>query len=223
MQIEILYEDNHLLIVEKPVNMPSQADKSQDPDVLTTLKQMIKVRDNKPGNVYLGLVHRLDRPVGGAMVFAKTSKAASRLSDSLRKRAIKRIYLAVVMGHVAPEGELKHHLYKNRQKNHVYAVDAQHPQAKPAHLSYQRLQQTKATSLVEVELHTGRSHQIRVQFQASGHPLYGDQKYGDHRIQKGTQIALWSHRLAVPHPTQDRVIEVVSYPPAKGVWRDFGY
>ncbi|MFL2129228.1 MAG: RluA family pseudouridine synthase [Ruoffia tabacinasalis] len=192
MNVPILYEDNHLLVIEKPVNVPVQEDSSKDLDVLNHLKQFIKVRDKKPGNVYLGLVHRLDRPVGGAMVFAKTSKAGSRLSNTLRKHDLKRYYLAVVMGKLPRmKGTLTHYLWKNRKTNQVYTVDKNHNQAKKAYLSYEVLAYQHGMSLVRVQLHTGRSHQIRVQFQAIGSPLYGDQKYGDHRIKPHSQIALW--------------------------------
>ena len=142
MKIPILYEDNHLLVVEKPVNIPVQGDDSRDKDLLTILKEDIKVRFNKPGNVYLGLVHRLDRPVGGVMVFAKTSKAASRLSEVIRKNELERKYLAVVRG--VPKknkAKLEHYLYKDTKKNKVHAVSATHKEAKKAVLDYETIRQ----------------------------------------------------------------------------------
>lgn len=222
MKVPILHEDNHLLVVQKPVNVPIQEDSSKDLDVLTHLKNMIKIRDNKPGNVYLGLVHRIDRPVGGAVVFAKTSKAASRLSDSLRKKDIKRYYLAVVMGKLARQSDtLTHYLWKDRRSNQVYAVDSNHKEAKKATLTYEVLDYKDDMTLVRVELHTGRSHQIRVQFQTIGNPLFGDQKYGDHRIEKHTQIALWAHEMIIPHPTLKEEVNVVSRPPKARPWESF--
>lgn len=181
MDIPIIYEDNHLLIVEKPVNVPVQQDRSKDKDLLSLLKQDIKVRFNKPGNVYLGLVHRLDRPVGGVMVFAKTSKAASRLSDVIRRQDFGKKYLAIVRG--APkkrEDTLTNYLVKDRRKNIVYTTSAKNKDAKKAVLDYHVLGQKDGLSLISIQLHTGRPHQIRVQFAEIGCPLYGDQKYGQH-------------------------------------------
>ena len=222
MNIPILYEDNHLLLVEKPVNVPVQGDDSRDADLLTLLKEDIKVRYQKPGNVYLGLVHRLDRPVGGAMVFAKTSKAASRLSDILRKRELERTYLAVVRGIPHKQkGTLEHYLYKDTKQNKVHAVAANHADAKQAILDYEVISSTEQLSLLSIRLHTGRSHQIRVQLSTSGYPLYGDQKYGQHVNRPGQQIALWSHKLEFVHPTTKETIEVQSQPPNEYPWNLF--
>lgn len=219
MDIPILYEDNHLLVVEKPVNIPVQADDSKDLDMLTLLKQDLKVRFEKPGNVFLGLVHRLDRPVGGAMVFAKTSKSASRLSDIIRRQALDRNYLAVVRGK-PPEkkGLLTHYLVKDSSKNKVFTATASNKNAKKAVLEYEVIGQAEGLSLLSIRLHTGRSHQIRVQFSASGCPLYGDQKYGQSVNRPGQQIALWSNGLAFKHPTKEETITVESTPPAQYPW-----
>ena len=142
MIVHILYEDNHLLVVEKPVNLPVQADESGDADLLTLLKEDLKKRYQKPGNVYLGLVHRLDRPVGGVMVFAKTSKAASRLSDVLRKREMERTYLTVVRGSLKKNYDvLEHHLWKDTKKNKVHTVKAGHPDGKKAILQYEAIEE----------------------------------------------------------------------------------
>ncbi|MFS0690325.1 RluA family pseudouridine synthase [Sporosarcina sp. 179-K 8C2 HS] len=218
MTIRILYEDNHLLVVEKPVNMPVQADDSGDNDLLTLLKADLKERHQKPGNVYLGLVHRLDRPVGGVLVFAKTSKAASRLSDVLRKREMERTYLAVVRGDLGHGGLLEHHLWKDAKKNKVHTVKASHPGGKKAVLHYETIERKDGMSLLAIQLHTGRSHQIRVQMAASGAPLYGDQKYGQHVNKPGQQIALWAHTLAFPHPTTKEVLKFESTPPSDHPW-----
>lgn len=213
MKVKIIYEDNHLLVVEKPVNIAVQEDSSKDLDLLNYLKEDIKIRYNKPGNVFLALVHRLDRPVGGVMVYAKTSKAASRLSDAFRKHDVKRTYLAIVQGEISQkQGTLTHYLYKDRSKNQVYAVDATHANGKKAILHYEVLASQSQLSLVRVHLETGRSHQIRVQFKTFGYPLYGDQKYGDERTIPHTQIALWAYQLSFNHPTQKEMTDFYSLP-----------
>jgi len=199
--IDIIFEDNHLLVVKKPVNIPTQKDKSNDSDMLTLLKEDIKKRYNKPGNVYLGLVHRLDRPVGGVMVFAKTSKAASRLSDQVRTRQFKKVYLAVVHGILDKlEGRLENYLLKDTRNNTVSVVKEDTPGGKLAVLDYKVEGIYNGFSLVKVSLHTGRPHQIRVQLANIGHPLYGDQKYGHGVNKPGQQIALWSSEIAFVHP-----------------------
>lgn len=224
MKLNILYEDNHLLIVQKPVNIPVQEDSSGDKDFLNILKEYIKENENKPGNVYLGLVHRLDRPVGGAIVFAKTSKAASRLSDQLRQNKIVRKYKAIVRGHMSVhENTLTDHLLKNRKNNTVNVVDKNEKDAKKAVLHYKVMDTDKKSnlSLLEIELETGRSHQIRVQLANAGNVLFGDQKYGRHYNKTGQQIALWSHTLEVKHPTKDEIISVECPPPDKNPWDKF--
>lgn len=219
MEIPILYEDNHLLIVEKPVNIPVQEDASGDPDLLSLLKNDLKIRYKKPGNVFLGLVHRLDRPVGGVMVFAKTSKAASRLSDSLQKNKIGRKYMAVVRGIPdKKEALLEHYLFKNSRKNIVQTVSRDHKNGKKAVLEYKMLANNAEMSLLSVKLHTGRSHQIRVQLSASGFPLYGDQKYGQQVNRPGQQIALWAYSLEFEHPVKKEMIRVENFPPNKYPW-----
>jgi 23S rRNA pseudouridine1911/1915/1917 synthase len=217
--VPILFEDNHLLVVEKPVNMPTQEDESRDMDLLTFLKNDIKVRYGKPGNVYLGLVHRLDRPVGGVMVFAKTSKAASRLSDLIRTRQFRKTYLAVIHGKPAqPSGRLIHYVRKDEKRNIVQTVDKRAAGAKEAILDYTVLGTGEGFSLVQIELHTGRPHQIRVQFAAIGCPLYGDQKYGIGVNQVGQQIALWSHSVSFMHPTLKEELTFRSVPPNVHPW-----
>lgn len=219
MKIQILYEDNHLFIVEKPVNIPVQEDVSKDKDLLTILKEDIKERYNKPGNVYLGLVHRLDRPVGGAIVFAKTSKAASRMANLLRKQEINRTYLAVVRGYVKKErNTLRHHLYKDRKKNVVSVSSPKKNGVKEAILHYEVLGREENLTLLRVTLETGRSHQIRVQLSEIGHPLYGDQKYGKGLNKHGEQIALWSHTLSFVHPVRKTDIHVTSLPTIDYPW-----
>ncbi|MWV42069.1 RNA pseudouridine synthase [Paenibacillus sp. HJL G12] len=218
-QIPILYEDNHLLGIVKPVNIPTQADISGDPDLLSLLKDDIKERFNKPGNVYLGLVHRLDRPVGGAMIFAKTSKAASRLSETVRSRSFRKIYAAVVHGQLpAARGTLKDMLLKDPKTNMVSVVKKGTPGAKEAILDYEVLGTSGGFSLVRVELHTGRSHQIRVQMNQAGCPLFGDQKYGSRVNKPGQQIALWSVVVGFPHPVTKEDVKLTCLPPSEHPW-----
>ncbi|MEI3606756.1 RluA family pseudouridine synthase [Pseudogracilibacillus sp. SE30717A] len=222
MEIPILYEDNHLLIVEKPVNVPVQEDRSKDPDLLSILKKDIKKRYQKPGNVYLSLVHRLDRPVGGAIIFAKTSKAASRMANMLRKRELARTYLAVVRGKVTNEKDtLIHYLKKDRRKNEVAVVNSSSPDAKKAILHYKTLERKNKYTLMQIMLETGRSHQIRVQLKELGHPLYGDQLYGSHVNKTGQQIALWAHQLSFVHPVKKEKIIVTSNPPQLNPWTNW--
>ncbi|HZW68824.1 MAG TPA: RluA family pseudouridine synthase [Pseudogracilibacillus sp.] len=220
--IHILYEDNHLLIVEKPNNIPVQEDRTKDPDLLTILKEDIKIRYEKPGNVYLGLVHRLDRPVGGAIVFAKTSKAASRMANILRKRELERTYLAVVRGRVKEKsGRLVNYLRKDNRKNIVHVVNKDAKAAKKAILNYEVIGVKDNLSYLHVRLETGRSHQIRVQLSEIGHPLYGDQKYGQDLNKVGEQIALWSHTLSFIHPVRKTKITIESLPPAIYPWSEW--
>lgn len=222
LNIRVIYEDNHLLVVEKPVNISSQEDETKDPDMLTLLKEDLKVRHNKPGNVFLGLVHRLDRPVGGVMVFAKTSKAASRLSEQIRNKEFKKIYKAAVHGQLKKdEGTLEHFLLKDPKTNTVKAVHPSIEGAKEAVLDYSVIGYAGELSLVKVNLHTGRSHQIRVQFSAIGHPLYGDQKYGPLLTKPGQQIALWSTQITCKHPTRDEEMIFECDPPSVEPWNRF--
>ncbi|NLN06564.1 MAG: RNA pseudouridine synthase [Firmicutes bacterium] len=221
-KVRFLYEDNHLLVVEKPVNMLSQGDITGEPDLLSIVKAILKKKYKKPGNVYLGLVHRLDRPTGGVMVLAKTSKAAARLSAQIRAGTFTRQYLAVVHGCLQQvEGTLRHYLVKDRKTNLVAVAGKDQPKAKEASLSYRVLAATDALSLVQIQLHTGRPHQIRVQFAASGHPLYGDQRYGRTVNRPGRQLALWAHKIAFAHPVSKERLSFASYPPRIQPWQKF--
>lgn len=196
IKVNIIYEDNHLLVVEKPINVPVQEDISKDIDLLTILKQYIKIEYKKAGNVYLGLIHRLDRPVGGIIVFAKTSKAASRLSEQLRNKTMTKEYLAVVDGIIEKkEDTLKDRLLKDRKSNMTVVS----PKGKEASLSYKLINIKNKLSLITVNLHTGRSHQIRVQFSTRELPLFGDQRY-NLNSKVGEQIALFSSKLKFIHP-----------------------
>lgn len=217
--MKVIYEDNHIIVVEKKPNIPSQADKTGDIDMLTLVKDYIKKKYNKPGNVYLGLVHRLDRPVGGVMVFAKTSKAASRLSDQVRQKAFKKEYLAVVDGKIEDKvGTLEDYLYKDERNNISKVVSENKKNAKFAKLDYEVLKYNKVKdlSLVRVNLHTGRHHQIRVQLSNFGHSIFGDQKYGTRG--KGKQIALWSYLLIIEHPITKEKMTFKDLPELVGTW-----
>lgn len=224
MKLTVLYEDNHLLIVEKPVNMPVQEDDSKDLDLLNLGKQYLVEKYNKPGEAFLGLVHRLDRPVGGAILFAKTSKAASRVSNEIRLNRLDRVYYTVVRGLPREnKATLTDFLLKDTKKNITSVVDQSNKQAKKAILDFEIIARNKREdlSLLKVKLHTGRSHQIRVQLAHMGHPIYGDQKYGRHVNKVGQQIALWAYQLGVKHPTKDEIITVKCDSPNEYPWNLF--
>jgi len=202
-KINIIYEDNHLLVIEKPINIPVCEDESKDIDLLTILKQYIKEKYNKPGNVYLGLVHRLDRPVGGIMVFAKTSKAASRLSNQVREKKLKKTYYAVVENQLKPKDTHKNYLIKDEKTN--ISKTTTKDKGKEAILNYEIINKKDNLNLVKINLITGRSHQIRVQFSSRNNPLYGDQKYNKNAI-PNTNIALFAKVLEFEHPiTKEKI------------------
>lgn len=209
----IVYEDNHLLVVEKPPMIPVQADVSGDEDLLSALKSYIGEKYQKPGAVYLGLVHRLDRPAGGLMVFARTGKAAARLSEQVRTHTLRRRYLAAGCGIVAPpEGEMTDFLVKDSRLNTSRTAAPGTPDAKPARLNYRVVAQANGLSLVLVQLETGRSHQIRVQFSSRGWPLWGDQRYNPAAV-AGQPLALWSCELSLLHPTLKAPMQFRALPP----------
>lgn len=211
--MKVLYEDNQIIVVEKEPNIPSQADKTGDVDMLKMVKLYIKEKYNKPGEVYIGLIHRLDRPVGGIMVFARTSKSASRLSEQIRCKSFKKRYLAVVDGKFdVNEGLLEDYLYKDERRNISKVVNKDKKNAKFASLNYEVLgyDAKRDLSLVKIDLHTGRHHQIRVQFANCGHSLFGDQKYGVRG--KNKQIRLWAFEVEFEHPTRKEIIKFVDWP-----------
>ncbi|MBI5207443.1 MAG: RluA family pseudouridine synthase [Candidatus Firestonebacteria bacterium] len=219
MEIKIHYEDNHILVVDKPVNIPVQEDKSKDKDLLNILKEYIKQKYNKPGNVFLTLVHRLDRPVGGLMVFAKTSKATSRLFEQFRLKSVNKTYLAVVRG-VLPKSKdnLKHYILKDKDKNIVKIVSPYHSQGKEALLYYESIQTVNNLSLIKIDLKTGKPHQIRVQIASLGTPIFGDQKYGININKQGEQLALWSYKLSFVHPINKETLTFISIPKKQYPW-----
>jgi len=214
--VRILYEDNHLLVVEKPVNLPAQADLSGDEDLLTLLKGYVKRRYDKPGEAYLGLVHRLDRPVGGVMVFARTSKAAARLTDQFRTHEAKKRYVAIVRGNAKPEAALTDWLYKDERTFSSRVVPPDADGAKEAKLRYALLARDgQDRSLLDVELYTGRPHQIRVQLSNAGLPIEGDQRYSPD-ARPGEQIRLWAYALTLTHPTLREPMTFFCAPPWEG-------
>lgn len=216
--MEVLYCDNHILVAVKPCNVPSQGDISGDEDMLTALKKYVGIKYNKPGNVYLGLVHRLDRPAGGVMVFARTSKAASRLSEQFAKHSQGRHYMAVVKGKMTGERRLVDFLAKG-QDGMVRIVKENSPGAKRAELVTRAVETKDGVTLMDVELFTGRAHQIRVQHAGAGHPLWGDARYGGGK--PGEQLALWAYRLTIKHPTKNEVMTFTARPPRSGIWAKF--
>lgn len=197
----VLYEDNHLLVVDKPYGVPSQADESGDADMLTMAKAYVKEKYNKPGEAYLGLVHRLDRPTSGVMVFARTSKAAARLSEQIRHGSFEKTYLAVLTKAPQPaQGELHHWLAKDEASHTARISKEGAPGAKEAALVYEVLAEQDGLTLVKVKLLTGRFHQIRAQLAAIGCAVYGDMKYGARDLK--APLALHACRVRLIHPTQ---------------------
>lgn len=222
-ELNVVYEDNHIIVVIKPQNIPTQEDESKDKDLLTMVKEYIKEKENKPGNVYVGLVHRLDRPTGGVMVFAKTSKSASRLTQEMHTDDFKKRYLAVVVGKPKESrGRLVNFLLKNPRTNTVQIVPELTTNAKRAELTYEVLDAKEKVSLVDIQLLTGRSHQIRVQMKNIGCPVYGDVKYGGDSLAKGHNLALWAYELKFVHPTTKENMTFKCYPPEDIIpWKVF--
>lgn len=218
IKLDILYEDNHLVVVNKPANILSQSDITGDRDMLTLVKAYIKEKYQKPGNVYVGLVHRLDRPVQGVMVFAKTSKAASRLTKQIQNHEFEKQYLAIINGVLAEKkGELCDYLMKLENGNTIVTNEKD---GKSSTLRYQVLEELNNTSLVNIKLITGRHHQIRVQFASRGYPLIGDQRYG---LGDKKQICLCSYFLSFLHPITGERMTFIKYPERNSDWREFSF
>lgn len=203
--LNIIYEDNHIIVVEKPVNMLSQSDNTKDLDLQTALKMYIKEKYHKPGNVYIGLVHRLDRPTGGLMVFARTSKSASRLSEEIRNKSFKKSYLAVINGKTKEKDTLEDYL----EKQGNISVISTKEKGKYAKLDYELIAYKDNLSLVKVNLETGRNHQIRLQFKSRNMPLYGDNKYNN---EKNKNLGLYAYKLEFTHPTKKEKMVFINYP-----------
>lgn len=206
--MKVIYEDNHLMVVDKPINVPMQEDSSKDEDLLSMAKAYIKERYNKPGDVYLGLLHRLDRPVSGVCVFARTSKAASRLSKQISDHTFKKEYIAAVEDNgLEDRGHFEDLLLKDSKSNTV-KVD---PKGKLASLDYEVIRRKENLAIVRIKLKTGRSHQIRVQFASRNHPLWGDQRYNKNAV-KGQQIALHASKIEFYHPVSKQLLVFTSEP-----------
>lgn len=210
--LEVVYLDNHLLVINKPAGLLVQADRTGDADVLTLAKDYLKERFDKPGDVFVGLVHRLDRPVSGLVALARTSKAAARLSDQFRRRTPEKDYLAMVEGSCRGAGIAEDYLKKTDRG--VKVVERQEEGARRAVLQWRTLGEEDGFTLVAVKLKTGRKHQIRVQLAAIGHPIVGDVRYGAERRLDDRNIALHAYRLALTHPTRKEWLSWTASPPA---------
>lgn len=221
-ELIILHEDNHIIVVLKPQNIACCPDESGDDNLLDCVKRYIKNTYEKPGNVFVGLVHRLDRPTGGVMVFAKTSKAAARLSAAMKEGGFEKRYLAVLCGILSKKkANLENYLRKNSVNNTVYVCTRTEEGAKLASLDYEIRQEVEGLSLAEINLHTGRTHQIRVQTAAINAPVYGDMRYGGEKAVKG-KLALWAYCLKFTHPTTGERLCFMAEPPVESSpWNKF--
>ena len=218
----VLYEDNHVIVVLKPQNVPSCEDETKDKDLLTVIKEHIKEKENKQGNVYVGLVHRLDRPTGGVMVYAKSSKAAARLSEQMQNGDFEKKYAAVLAGELKTKrATLTNYLKKNPINKMVYVCPPVTEGAKFAELEYDVLEEKSGLTLALIKLHTGRSHQIRVQMANVGAPVYGDMRYGGEKAKKG-KLALWAVSLSFTHPVSKERLCFKIQPPSDLIpWKYF--
>lgn len=216
----VLYEDNHLLVLEKPACLPCVPDASEDPSLLDWGKRYVKEAYDKPGAVFLGVVHRLDRPVSGVVLFARTSKAAERLAAQFRERAVEKIYLGVVTGPAPAEGgSLEQWLTKDAESNRVHVATEGEEGARSAVTEWRALERRGDLTLLELKPRTGRPHQLRVACKSLGAPLAGDLKYGADEPLPDKSIALHAAHLAVDHPTRDERLEFHSSPPDVSVWQ----
>lgn len=217
----ILYEDNHIIVALKPQNVPTMPDASKDTDMLSALKAYVKEKYNKPGEAFIGLVHRLDRPTGGVMVFARTSKAAGRLSEQIRAGEVEKRYLAVTVGIPRERhARLTDELLKDEKTNTVKIVPVKCEGSKEAILDYKVLETYGNThALADIELVTGRGHQVRVQMKGIGCPLYGDAKYGGG---ERANLALWAYQLRFVHPVSKKTMVFRAFPPCEEIpWKLF--
>lgn len=218
----ILYEDNHIIVVLKPQNIACCPDESGDDNLFDCIKRYIKEKYEKPGNVFLGLIHRLDRPTGGVMVYAKTSKAAARLSEQLKSGGFEKKYLAVLCGTPSKKSAtLENYLRKNSVNNMVYVCTQTEEGAKFASLDYEIIGEAGGLSLAQIKLHTGRTHQIRVQMAAINAPVYGDMRYGGENAVKG-KLSLWAYSLSFSHPVTGEKLRYIAEPPlSEKPWKFF--
>ncbi|MDO4762847.1 MAG: RNA pseudouridine synthase [Flavobacteriaceae bacterium] len=221
MESQILYEDNHILIINKKVGQLVQGDKTGDKSLLEELKDFIKIRNQKPGNVYLGLVHRIDRPTSGLVIYAKTSKALSRLTQMVKNREIKKTYWAIVPKEMIPQNQtLTHYLKKNEKNNKAIVYSHEVEGSKKAILSYSIIKTLDNYLLLEVDLQTGRHHQIRAQLSKIGAPIKGDLKYGAPRSNPDGGICLHARSLEFIHPVSKELIKISApTPPQDKLWQ----
>lgn len=216
----VVYEDNHIIVVNKTASEIVQGDKTGDVPLSETVKQYLKEKYHKPGNVFIGVTHRLDRPVSGLVVFAKTSKALSRLNEMFKNSEVKKTYWAIVKQTPAEtEGELVNYLVRNEKQNKSYAYDTEKPGSKKAILHYRLIARSDNYSLLEVDLKTGRHHQIRCQLAKMGCPIKGDLKYGFPRSNPDGSICLHARRVRFVHPVSKELIDVVAPVPSDNLWR----
>lgn len=213
----ILYEDNHVIVAVKPPNLLTQADETGDPDLLSQIKEYVKETYQKPGEAYIGLVHRMDRPVGGLLCFARTSKAAARLSEQVRTHELNRQYVCIVEGDAPDQFTYVDYLAKDTEKNRVTVLPSYLKlQGKEAILHGRAIARRDGLNLVAIQLETGRAHQIRVQMEHAGFPLWGDNRYGNGK--RGQQIALWGFRLSFAHPITKEQMLFISPTPEEKPW-----
>ncbi len=218
----ILYEDNHLIVVNKLPSEIVQGDKTGDEPMSENLKRYLKEKYHKPGNVFVGVIHRLDRPVSGVVVFAKTGKALSRMNEIVKKRKMQKTYWALVKNPPSQtEGELIHYLVRNQKKNKSFVYQKFRPESKQAVLDYRLLASSKDYHLLEVDLKTGRHHQIRAQLAAIGCPIKGDLKYGFPRSNPDASISLHACKVSFIHPVKKELITIVAPPPKDVLWDYF--
>ncbi len=220
MRDQIIYEDNHLIAVNKNPSQIVQGDKTGDLSLDQEIKDYLKRTCNKPGNVFLGVIHRLDRPVSGVIVYARTSKALSRMNEMFREGQVEKTYWAIVKNHPGiSEGELSHYLKKNEKQNKSYAYDKPIPGARHARLTYRMISRTDNYTLLEVNLETGRHHQIRCQLSKMGWPVKGDLKYGFPRSNPDASISLHARKLLFTHPVKKEKVKIIADPPEDNLWK----
>ncbi|MCI1646903.1 MAG: RluA family pseudouridine synthase [Bacteroides sp.] len=220
----VVYEDNHIIIVNKTASEIVQGDKTGDVPLSETVKQYLKEKYNKPGNVFIGVTHRLDRPVSGLVVFAKTGKALARLNEMFKNSEVKKTYWAIVKNMPeGPEGELVHYLVRNEKQNKSYAYDKEVPNSKKAILHYRLIGQSQNYFLLEVDLKTGRHHQIRCQLAKMGCPIKGDLKYGALRSNPDGSICLHARHICFIHPVSKELIDVTAPLPEDNLWQGFQF
>jgi len=216
--LEILFEDNHLIIINKKPGELSQGDKTNDTTLSEKVKFFLKERDKKKGNVFLGIIHRLDRPTSGIIIFSKTSKALSRMSEQFKKHEVSKTYWAVTKKTTKKSGRLENYLLKNQSQNKSYVCTGTVIGGKLAILSFKKILDLKNFSLLSVNLETGRHHQIRTQFSQMGYPIKGDLKYGYKRPNKDKSIHLHSRKVSFIHPVSKKMVEIIANPPKDEIW-----